>query len=87
MAYGARCRGCSSGLTLDSNKYIEVGSQLDKRFIGEVLPRDPVVLVYVSDSGSQGFRVPVMTGQVSQPSWKSRMSDRYYQDPNQAFVW
>jgi len=87
MAYGAWCCGCSSGLTLDSNKYIEVGSQLDKRFVSEVLPPDPLVLIYMSESGSQGFGEPVMTGQVFQLSWKSRMRDRYNKDPDPAFVW
>jgi len=33
-----------------------------KRFISEVHPPVPVVLIYASESGSQGFGVPVMTG-------------------------
>ena len=34
---------------------------MDKRFISEVHPPVPVVLIYASESGSQGFGVPVMT--------------------------
>jgi len=34
---------------------------MDKRFISEVHPPIPVVLIYASESGSQGFGVPVMT--------------------------
>ena len=34
---------------------------MDKRFKSEVHPPAPVVIIYASESGSQGFGVPVMT--------------------------
>jgi len=48
---------------------------MDKRFISEVHPPDPVILIYVSESGSQGFGEPIVTG----PLWLVRLSSQMNQ--------